>query len=96
MKNIENFAISDAALEQVAGGVEAKPSKIKRALAYTGLVLGGGLAIAGTVGAGAYVGEKYTPYAKAKEYIAKMRAPKVEDKKVEAVEAPVEQAVAAE
>ena len=48
MKNIENFAISDAALEQVAGGVEVKSSKIKKALTYTGLVLGGGLALAGT------------------------------------------------
>ena len=96
MKNIENFAISDAALEQVAGGVEVKSSKIKKALTYTGLVLGGGLALAGTACGGAYVGEKYTPYAKAKEYIAKMRAPKVEDNKVEAVEAPVKEVAAAE
>ena len=96
MKNIENFAISDAALEQVAGGVEVKSSKIKKALTYTGLVLGGGLALAGTACCGAYVGEKYTPYAKAKAYWEKMRAPKAEEAKVEAPAAPVEEPAVAQ
>lgn len=91
MKNIENFAISDAALEQVAGGVEVKSSKIKRVLTYTGLVLGGGLALAGAVSAGAYVGEKYAPYKNAKEYLAKIRASKVENNNVEV---PLEEVVA--
>lgn len=61
MKNIENFAVSDAALEEVVGGVDFKSSKVKKVLTYTGIVLGGGLAFTATAIGSACVGEKFTP-----------------------------------
>ena len=61
MKNIENFAVSDAALEEVVGGVDFKSSKVKKILTYTGIVLGGGLAFTATAIGSACVGEKLTP-----------------------------------
>lgn len=88
MKNIENFAISDAALEQVVGGFEFKSSKVKKVLAYTGIVLGGGLALTATATGGAFLGEKFAPFAKAKEFFTKKMASKGEEASKEAAEAP--------
>lgn len=75
MKNIENFAISDAALEQVTGGVEFS-SKVKKVLAYTGIVLGGGLALSASFVGGTVVGEKLKPIEKAKGFIRKPKESK--------------------
>lgn len=61
MKNIENFAVSDAALEEVVGGIDLKSSKVKKILTYTGIVLGGGLAFTATAVGSACAGEKLTP-----------------------------------
>lgn len=73
MKNIENFAISDAALEQVTGGVEFKSSTVKKVLAYTGIVLGGGLALSTSFVGGTVLGEKLKPIDRAMNFIKKRR-----------------------
>ena len=76
MKNIENFAVSDAALEQVTGGVEFKSSTVKKILAYTGIVLGGGLAVSTSFVGGTVLGEKLKPIDKAMNFINKHRESK--------------------
>lgn len=77
MKNIEKFAISDAALEQVSGGFELKSSQVKKALAYTGIILGGGLVFtsAGFVG-GTVLGETLKPISRIRKKIEERKKSK--------------------
>lgn len=90
MKNIENFAISDAALEQVTGGVELKSSTVKKVLAYTGIVLGGGLAFSASFAGGAVLGEKLKPIDRAMNFIKKRRESKKTGDQTVQGNAPVE------
>lgn len=82
MKNIEKFAISDEALEQVSGGLDLKSSNVKKALAYTGIILGGGLAFtsAGFVG-GTVLGETVKPISRIRKKIEERRKAKAEAEK---------------
>ena len=89
MKNIEKFAVSDAALEQVSGGLELKSSKIKTVIAYTGIVLGGGLAFtsAGLLG-GTILGETVKPISRIRSKIEERRKSKAQTPASQAPSAP--------